>query len=431
MGILIGIICGIAGLVLGYVIGSLAMEKKATPYKVEIARLESQLVDKEKMFEETLLIQQQNSRDSLEAMQGRFDETVAKMKAEIENLTGDLLKKREQEFSERSKSDIAQILEPLNLNINEMRKAVNENTLRHTQMGGELSNNIRLVMQHSDAARQSAEKLAEALRGGGKVQGDWGEVVLSELLESQGLVKGRHFDTQATLTDEAGNTLLSDETGNKMRPDVILHLDNERDVVIDAKVSLTAFIDYVNAETEETRNLALKRHIDSIEKHVRDLASKNYSAYIRPPKRSVDYVIMFVPNSTALYLATNSKDDLWRNAMGRGVYIADEHTLYAALRIINLTWRQITQAENHEKVYKLADEMLDRVARFMEKFTAVGNKLKDADKAYEEALAKLRDSGQSIPATCRKLVSLGAKTKKTVKGVDKELLGIGNPADPE
>ena len=194
-----------------------------------------------------------------------------------------------------------------------------------------------------------------------------------------------------------------------MRPDVILHLDQRREVIIDSKVSLTAFMDYSNATTEEERKRLLKAHIDSIKSHVRELSIKDYSAYIQPPKARMDYVIMFVPHSAALWTALNAQPDLWRNAMAQNVFIADEQTLFAALRIINLTWTQIAQAQNHEKVYALANEMLERVGQFMKKYEAVGQALNRATQAYEEGGRKLAPTGQSILTTCAKLQKLGAK----------------------
>lgn len=433
MEILIAVILLILGLVVGYLFGS----RKTSRSNTQVAILKAQMeeakkffsntqAEKDRIFADTLQRQEQHSKESLHALQQRFDETVAKMKAELENATAEMLKKRQNEFESSNISNMSRILEPLNINIKQMREAVNENTNRHAKLGGELANNLQMVMKHSDAARESAEKLSEALRGGGKVQGDWGETVLTELLESQGLKEGIHFDTQTTLTDGKGKAFLSEETSSRMRPDVILHLDKERDIIIDAKVSLTAFLDYVNADTEEKRAVALKRHIDSIDKHVRDLAKKDYSSYVAPPKIRMNYVIMFVPTTAALYLATSVKSDLWRKAMEQGVYIADEQTLYAALRIIDMTWRQIAQAENHEKVYKLAEEMMSRVSAFIDKFSTIGNKLSDAQKAYDDAFSKLKDSGTSIPVTCRKLVKLGAKPKKIPKGVDPVLIGLSD-----
>ena len=194
-----------------------------------------------------------------------------------------------------------------------------------------------------------------------------------------------------------------------MRPDVILHLDQRRDVVIDSKVSLAAYMDYVNAQDEGDRQRFLAAHVASIKDQVKLLASKDYSSYIQPPKVKMDYVIMFVPNTGALWTALNAQPDLWRRAMEKGVYIADEQTLFAALRIISLTWTQIAQAQNHEKVYALASEMMDRVGQFLKKYQAVGAALAKAQQAYDDGDRKLQPTGQSILQTCAKLQKLGAK----------------------
>ena len=275
-------------------------------------------------------------------------------------------------------------------------------------MGGEMKANIENMMRQSEAAMKSADELNRTFRLGNRVQGDWGETILDELLESQGLKRGIHYDTQPYIRDAAGN-IIHTESGSTMRPDVILHLDQRREVIIDSKVSLTAFMDYANATTEEERKRLLKAHIDSLKSHVRELSTKDYSAYIKPPKARMDYVIMFVPHSAALWTALNAQPDLWRNAMSQNVFIADEQTLFAALRIINLTWTQIAQAQNHEKVYALANEMLERVGQFMKKYDAIGQALKRATQAYEEGGNKLAPSGQSILTTCVKLQKVGAK----------------------
>ena len=250
--------------------------------------------------------------------------------------------------------------------------------------------------------------MTRVFKHGTKVQGDWGETVLDELLEAQGLTRGVHYDVQSVIRDGSGQVIKSEE-GSLMRPDVILHLDLRREVIIDSKVSLTAFIDYVNAETEDERQQYLKAHIESIQKHVKELSVKDYSSYIQPPKVKMDYVIMFVPHTGALWTVLNAQPDLWRKAMDKNVFIADEQTLFAALRIINLTWTQITQVQNHEKVYALANEMLDRVGQFMKKYQALGKALDNAKSAYEDGEKKLQPSGQSILQTCGKLLKLGAK----------------------
>ena len=346
--------------------------------------------------------------DIMKGQEQRFNETMARMSEQMKNATADMLKDRQKEFADSSNQQLGQIVNPLRETIDKMKQTMADTTLKQTEMSSVLKDNIERSMQQAMAAKKSAEELANALKHGSKVQGDWGEAVLDELLTSQGLVRGIHYDTQAVIRDAQGNTVHTDD-GATLRPDVILHLDQRREVIIDSKVSLTAFLDYTNADNEADRQRFLKTHIDSLQKHVKELSTKDYSAYVQPPKVRMDYVIMFVPHTGALWTALNAQPDLWRKAMEQNVFIADEQTLFAALRIISLTWTQIRQAENHEQVYRLANEMLDRVGQFMKKYTAIGKALKTATTAYDDAERKLQPSGQSILQTCAKLQKLGAK----------------------
>lgn len=346
--------------------------------------------------------------DIMRGQEQRFNETMTRMSEQMKNATADMLKDRQKEFADSSNQQLGQIVNPLRETIDKMKQTMADTTLKQTEMSSVLKDNIERSMQQAMAAKKSAEELANALKHGSKVQGDWGEAVLDELLTSQGLVRGIHYDTQAVIRDAQGNTVHTDD-GATLRPDVILHLDQRREVIIDSKVSLTAFLDYANADNEADRQRFLKTHIDSLQKHVRELSTKDYSAYVQPPKVRMDYVIMFVPHTGALWTALNAQPDLWRKAMEQNVFIADEQTLFAALRIISLTWTQIRQAENHEQVYRLANEMLDRVGQFMKKYTAIGKALKTATTAYDDAERKLQPSGQSILQTCAKLQKLGAK----------------------
>ena len=346
--------------------------------------------------------------DIMKGQEQRFNETMSRMSEQMKNATADMLKDRQKEFADSSNQQLGQIVNPLRETIDKMKQTMADTTLKQTEMSSVLKDNIERSMQQAMAAKKSAEELANALKHGSKVQGDWGEAVLDELLTSQGLVRGIHYDTQTVIRDAQGNTVHTDD-GATLRPDVILHLDQRREVIIDSKVSLTAFLDYANADNEADRQRFLKTHIDSLQKHVKELSTKDYSAYVQPPKVRMDYVIMFVPHTGALWTALNAQPDLWRKAMEQNVFIADEQTLFAALRIISLTWTQIRQAENHEQVYRLANEMLDRVGQFMKKYTAIGKALKTATTAYDDAERKLQPSGQSILQTCAKLQKLGAK----------------------
>ena len=399
----------LVGLIAGIWIGILVSQNKRQALQSQTEVLKAQVENEKTHAQAMLAAQEERHKESMAALQARFDEAMNNMKAQVQAATDELLKQRQKEFAEQSNTNLGQIVTPLRETIDRMKKAMEDNTLKQTSMSSEMRTNIEHMMRQSQAAQKSAEELTRVFKHGSKVQGDWGETVLDELLEAQGLTRGIHYDTQAVIRDASGQAIKS-EGGSTMRPDIILHLDQRREVIIDSKVSLTAFMDYVNAENEDERQQYLKAHIASLQNHVKELSAKDYSSYIQPPKLKMDYVIMFVPHTGALWTALNAQPDLWRKAMDKNVFIADEQTLFAALRIINLTWTQIAQAQNHEKVYALANEMLDRVGQFMKKYQAIGKALDNAAKAYEDGEKKLLPTGQSILQTCAKLKKLGAKT---------------------
>ena len=364
--------------------------------------------DAEKQCADAMAAQEKRHSEATKAQQELFDETMARVSAQVKSATDEMLKQRQREFAESSNSNIEQIVTPLRETIEKMKQTMSDSTLKQTELSSEMKANIENMMRHSAAAKESADELARVFKHRSKVQGDWGERVLDELLTSQGLTQGIHYDIQTTIRDAADNVVRSD-TGGNLRPDVIMHIDNNREIIVDSKVSLTAFIDYVNAETEEERQKHLKAHIESIQKHVKELSKKDYSSYIKAPKVKMDYVIMFVPHTGALWTALNAQPDLWRKAMEMNVFIADEQTLFAALRMINLTWTHIAQTENHKKVYELANEIIERVGMFMESYESIGKAIANAQRAYDDGGKKLAPSGQSILNTCAKLNKLGAK----------------------
>ncbi len=382
-------------------------------------RIAQAKADAEKQCADAMAAQEKRHTEATKAQQELFDETMARVSAQVKSATDEMLKQRQKEFAESSNSNIEQIVTPLRETIEKMKQTMSDSTLKQTELSSEMKANLENMMKHSAAAKESADELARVFKHRSKVQGDWGERVLDELLTSQGLTQGIHYDIQTTIRDAADNVVRTD-TGGNLRPDVIMHIDNNREIIVDSKVSLTAFIDYVNAETEDERQKYLKAHIDSIQKHVKELSKKDYSSYIKAPKVKMDYVIMFVPHTGALWTALNAQPDLWRKAMEMNVFIADEQTLFAALRMINLTWTHIAQTENHKKVYELANEIIDRVGMFMESYESIGKAIANAQKAYDDGGKKLAPSGQSILNTCAKLNKLGAKqsSKHPIKQIE-------------
>jgi len=401
---------------------ALVKSRQAAAYQSVIAKLEAEVTHlqeavenakkdkdavmeaREKAHEEAMASREKAHEEAMAALKENFASAMSQLKAQVKEDTDALLKERQKEFKDASGEAIGTLLSPLKEKLEDLRKEMNTNSDVHKQSREAIKTNVDTLMKYTHDVATSADQLAAAFKYGNKLQGTWGETILEELLSSQGLTKGIHFDVQPTLND---NTVL--------RPDVIIHLDQTREVIVDAKTSLSAYIDYVNAENEEDKARFLKAHIESIRTHVKELARKDYSSYIKPPKVSAGYVIMFVPNMGALWTALNAEPDLWRRAAEQNVYIADEQSLYGAIRIVQLTWTQVQQAENHEKVFALADEMIDRVEKFLVNYESVGKALENALKAYGEGHKKLEPGGQSIVKTASKLVSMGARKSKMIE----------------
>ena len=331
----------------------------------------------------------------------------------MENATSEMLKRRQEEFTKSSSSNFEGIVNPLKETIDKMKKAMDENSTEQKLMKESVKSNLENMIRQSEAAQRSAEELTRAFKHETKTQGNWGEVILSNLLSSQGFTEGKDFETQATMKDADGRVILSDD-GNRMIPDVVLHLDEGRDVIIDSKVSMTAYINYANATDELAQRQYLKEHIASIKKHVDELAAKDYTHY--QTRSRIDFVIMFVPQVQALWAATAEEPSLWQDAMQKKVFIADEHTLYAALRIIRITWTHIDQERNHQKLYELAQEMIDRTGRFLKEYDSVGRNLQEAFNAYDASKKKLMTGGMSIGTTAGKILALGLSNLKASKG---------------
>ncbi len=273
----------------------------------------------------------------------------------------------------------------------------------------------KILKERSDSIEQSkeigdrADKLAQALTGENKTQGNFGELRLKQLLEDMGLEEGVQFEEQTTMRDASGHALYDEEEGHRMVPDVILHFPDKRDVIIDSKMSLKAFGDYHEAETDDERQNALMRHIVSMRNHVNELARKNYSAYIRDGRGKLDFVMMYVYSENALQLALYNEPGLWKEAYDKGVIIVGSQNLYVMLRVLEMSWRQVRQIENQEDIMKAANEVVNRVQLFYERFQKVGEMLNKTTQAFDEMKGVSGPMGQSIEVAAKKLIKYGAK----------------------
>lgn len=393
-------------------------DRRLADYKEEVLKRHNTVVDELKANHQRLLDEQdRRHRSDTEALEKRFSDTIAALREQVENTTNTMLKQRQEEFSDASTKNIDSIVKPLKETIDKMKEEMAKNSTVQTTMSAEIKTNMEHMIRQSIEAQRSAEELTRAFKHESKTQGDWGEVVLSNLLEKQGFTPGKDFETQVVMRDEDGQTIRPDE-GENLRPDVLLHLDDKRDVIIDSKVSMTAYIDYANAEDELSRRHFLKEHIASLKKHVDELSAKNYTQYQINPH--LDFVIMFVPQVPALWAATAEEPSLWQDAMEKKVFIADEQTLYAALRIIRITWTHIDQEQNHKRLFELAQEMINRTGLFLKEYDTIGHSLQQALEAFENGKKKLQPGGMSIGTTANNILKLGVENRRSNRKVKRQ-----------
>ena len=340
--------------------------------------------------------------------QANYDKALVQMKetvvASMTAETEKLLRKREKELSEGNQTTMDGILKPLKESISAMEKAMKENASSHlettSRLSEQLKNAVREMQEKTSDVGRKADSLSEALTGKPKVQGCFGENFLEAILAGEGLQEGKHYSR------EAANEDLS-------RPDFVFHFKEnleQKDLIVDSKVSLTAFVDYMNAETEEEKASALDRHLKSIRKHIDELARKEYA---RKNARSfADYVLMFMPRDMAFRVALEADQMLWQEAYKKGVLIVTEQTIMPFLKIMQLTWNKFQHDTNTQKITLAAQNMIDRVAAFYDSYTELGRKLKSLCTEYNKGITKLQDSGQSITTSARQVISLGIRRSK-------------------
>lgn len=410
----------IIGMALGAIAAYLLMNAKVGRLTVDLARKdtemqlsrEQQVAERqrhEQLFNEQLRQQHDQHAEQLKAAREQFEQQLKTTREQLQVVAQQLMDAQTRRLKEENSESMGVITQPLKEAINEMRKAISDNTKDHTEQSASLREQLRLMMESNREIGEKAEGLANVLRRDNKISGNMGEIILGDLLASQGLTEGIHYEVQARLRDEMGRPLKHDETGREMQPDVILHYPQGQDAVIDSKVSLVAYQRYVNAETPEDKERALQDHIKSIRAHVAELARKDYSKYIKAPREAIDFVIMFVPFESSLQLALANDPTLWREAFERKVFITGEQNLLGILHMIHIAWVQNQQAENQEKVFGIAEQLLDRLGDFIQRYNKLGEHLDTVRKDFESAGNKLFTGRQSVVQKGRELVDMGAK----------------------
>lgn len=348
-------------------------------------------------------------RQQIDEIRGERQEEQQKRDAQFMNMAQQVLERSASKLKDSNTETMTGITQPLKEAITNMQKAINENQKESAAHSASFREQMLQMMRQTQLLGEKAEGLTNVLRRDNKVSGNMGEIILGDLLASQGLTEGTHYEVQTRLRDDMGRPLKHDETGKEMQPDVILHYPQGQDAIIDSKVSLVAYEKYVNAETPEEKERYLQEHIKSVRSHVNELARKDYSKYIKNGRESVDFVIMFVPFESSLQLALANDPTLWREAFEKKVFVTGEQNLLGILHMIHIAWVQNQQAENQEKVFGLAEQLLDRLGDFVQRYNDLGTKIEAVQKAYDNTNNKLVTGRQSVVQKGRELIDLGAK----------------------
>lgn len=346
-----------------------------------------------------------------EMQQEAFDTQIEAVKGQLSAETEKLLKQREEALQKKAEETFRNLAGPLGQNLKAMQESFEAQKRSQTEGTASLKTTVEQAVKHladqTSAIGAKADNLAQALKGQNKMTGSWGEMILYNILVNEGMEEGRDFDREETLRDGDGKIVLNEDSQKRMRPDYILHYPDKTEVIIDAKTSMEALSDWFGTEDPAVKEDAAKRNLLAIRTQIKSLSVKRYQDYIREGYKTLDYVIMFIPNYGALQLAKTLAPNIFQEAYKQGVLITTEETLMPFLRMIRIAWINYDQVRNQEKIIKAAQTMIDRVADFAKAHAAMGEKLRQAQVEYDKVSAKISDSGQSIVVSAKQLLKLG------------------------
>ncbi|MBR6758809.1 MAG: DNA recombination protein RmuC [Alistipes sp.] len=340
-------------------------------------------------------------RTNAEKMRSQ-EEFERQLKEQFRILAGDVLGEQSRKFKEENRESMDIILKPFKDNIKDFRERV-ENIYSHQQeQSGALKNELQRLMELNARITTETTNLTNALKGNSKVQGDWGEVILETILENFNFIRGVHYQTQYNVKGEEGQNL---------RPDVVLNLPDNKRVVIDSKVSLTAYVNYVAAEDDASRQAAMAAHIASVRQHVKELSDKKYQQLVL---QSPDFVIMFVPNEPAFLDAMKEDGKIWSDAYERKVIVSSPTNLFALLKIVDDLWRREDQSRNQQAILENAEKLYAQLVEFTSALEGIGSGLEQARARYDEAFKRLHTGNNNIVRLGEKLRKLGVPAKRTL-----------------
>lgn len=391
------------------------LEMQQTAYEQQVNTLKGS-------FEAQLQLTKEAHEREIAAMKQMNEEQVKSqldlIREQMQTTSEKVLKMRQEELGAQNKEQVSKIIDPLQKSLKDMQEALNKTKEQQTEALTRLDESIKINMQKSQAIGETADRLTRALTGEVKVQGNFGELKLKQLLEDLELKEGEQFDTQETLRDKGGKGLKGDD-GKGLIPDFILHFPNNRHVVVDSKMSLTDYERYMNAEdgTPE-KSVYLKAHIDSVRAQVKRLARKEYTKYLPEGYNRLNFAIMYVPIEGALNLALLNDASLWREAYDEGVMILGPQTMYMNLRVLEMMWTQVRQLKNQQAMMDAANTVIDRVQDFGIRFMDVESSMNDTLKKMAKLKITTAESGASIITAAKNLLKAGARENKKKKPLE-------------
>lgn len=392
------------------------LKQEIEEHKTSVAELTArvQSIDKSNASKEEQLKSKDNRIEELQQaiteLKGSDEKFEQRLKREFELISNKIIEESRTKVSKFNAENISTLMKPFETEIKAFKEQIREANREQSKERTELETKIKMMADISQVMSDEARNLSKALRGNNKTAGNWGETILENILQNSGLTVGREgYELQEMLRDADGNAYRND-TGRKMIPDAIVHFPDNRNVIIDSKVSIAAYTDYCNAESEEEKKIYLKRHVDSIKSHIDGLNLKSYENYV---DGSLDFVMMFIPNDFAAMVALSEDLNLWQNAYNKKILIISPTNLITSLKIVSDLWSREKQHQNIENILERGRLLFEKCCGFVESFKKVGDGLQAATKIYDGALTQLQGNG-GILRQAELLEKTGIRSKKSL-----------------